>query len=266
MTQKNEVFAFTAGKPLRRSQRTIVFIHGAGHDHSVWQFPVRHFARHGVNAIAPDLPGHGRSGGKTLASIEAMAEWLLDWLPTISDTAVTLVGHSMGSLIALRAAAIAPERIEQLVLVGSAVPMPVAAPLLEASRDNPAAAYGMINRWSFAHRHQLGASAMPGFHLPGLNLRMMARVGGKALHTDLSACNAYLTGLEDAARIRCKTTLICGEHDHMTPRNTMTSLQSALANASIGAHIIVLPDCGHAMMTEAPAALLDALRELLATE
>ena len=38
----------------------IIFLHGAGMDHSVWVMPARYFARHGYRVMAVDLPGHGR--------------------------------------------------------------------------------------------------------------------------------------------------------------------------------------------------------------
>ena len=64
-----------SGRP-RPDSEIIVFLHGAGFDHSVWVMPARYFARHGYRVIAPDLPGHGRSDGPALQSIEQMAEWV----------------------------------------------------------------------------------------------------------------------------------------------------------------------------------------------
>ena len=55
---------------------SVLFIHGAGFDHTVWTLPARYFARQGRNVIAVDLPGRGLSGGEALTSIEAMADWL----------------------------------------------------------------------------------------------------------------------------------------------------------------------------------------------
>lgn len=261
--QPASVHAYTGGRLFRANQPTVVLVHGAGHDHSVWNLPARHFARHGMNALAPDLPGHGRSAGAPLESIEAMAEWLSEWIDTTCDGPVALVGHSMGSLIALRFAATYPSRCARLALVGSVAPMPVAAPLLAATQNARDKAHAMINQFSFAPENQLGASPLPGISITGVNRRLMERVAAGVLHTDMAACNAYATGLEDAAHVACPTTLICGERDQMTPRKAAVPLQGALANVPGGAHIIVLPGAGHAMMSEAPDALLDALKRIL---
>ncbi|MBT0963633.1 alpha/beta fold hydrolase [Denitromonas iodatirespirans] len=258
-------YAYTGGRPAVAGQPTLVFVHGAGHDHSVWNMPARHFAHHGFNVLAPDLPGHGRSGGTPLTSIEALADWLMDWLASSVDGPVILVGHSMGSLIALRAAATYPDRVARLVLVGSVVPMPVAAPLLDATLDARDKAHAMINQWSYTPAHHLGASAQPGMVLTSVNRRLMERCAPGVLHTDMAACNAYTAGEADAGGITAPTRLICGARDQMTPPKAARALQTALAKVPSGAHIIILPDAGHAMMAEAPDAFLDALRGFIVT-
>ncbi len=62
----NDVFVATGGKPFDPSLPAVVMIHGAGFDHSTWALHSRWFAHHGYSVLAPDLPGHGRSGGKPL--------------------------------------------------------------------------------------------------------------------------------------------------------------------------------------------------------
>ena len=261
--QPTAIHTYTGGQPFRPNQPTIVFVHGAGHDHSVWNLPARYFAHHGMNALAPDLPGHGRSAGAPLESIDAIAEWLFQWIEASCDGPVSLVGHSMGSLIALRFAATYPSRCARLALLGSIAPMPVAPALLAATQNARDKAHAMINQFSFAPANQLGASPLPGISLTGVNRRLMERAEAGVLHADMAACNAYASGLEDAARVRCPTTLICGECDQMTPRKAAAPLQAALAKVQGGAHVIVLPGAGHAMMSEAPDALLDALRRTM---
>ena len=67
------VFASTGSAPFDAKKPGVLFIHGAGMDHSVWVMPARYFARHGFAVLAPDLPAHGRSGGGALTSVSAMA-------------------------------------------------------------------------------------------------------------------------------------------------------------------------------------------------
>src|ERR1700682_1332815 len=93
-------FAYTAAHDIDSSKRTVVFVHGAGLDHSWWGLQSRYFGYHGFNVLALDLPAHGRSGGAALATIGEMADWVKGILDEKKIKSAVLVGHSMGSLIA----------------------------------------------------------------------------------------------------------------------------------------------------------------------
>src|SRR5258707_15741577 len=110
-TATGALYASTGGKDFDPALPTIVFIHGAGMDHTVWALQTRYFAHHGRNVLALDLPGHGRSAGPGLASIDEMARCVLAVLDAVGAKRAALVGHSMGALIALATASLAPDRI-----------------------------------------------------------------------------------------------------------------------------------------------------------
>jgi len=71
-----EFYAYTAGHAPRDDRDTVVFVHGAAMDHSVWNHQSRHFAYHGYNIAAVDLPGHNLSGGELLTELAFLAGWL----------------------------------------------------------------------------------------------------------------------------------------------------------------------------------------------
>jgi pimeloyl-ACP methyl ester carboxylesterase len=257
----NEVYLYTGGRRFDAAQPTVVFVHGAANDHSVWALQSRYFAHHGWNALALDLPGHGRSAGAALVSVEALAGWLLALLDALGVNEAALVGHSLGALASLEAAAQAPERVTRLALLGPAVPMSVSEQLLAAARDEPDAAYRMIVGWSLSFARQLGGNAVPGMWLAGSALRLMQRTAPGVLHVDLSACNAYSTGLQAAGRVTAKTLVLMGGRDLMAPPKAAQALIGALARGSS----VTLPEAGHSLMAEAPDAVLDALRAFLVT-
>ena len=95
-----KTFLADYGKGFERARPTVLFVHGAGMDHSIWPLQARHFAYRGWNALALDLPGHGQSDGELRTSIPALADWLWDLIKALDVTSVHLVGHSMGALIA----------------------------------------------------------------------------------------------------------------------------------------------------------------------
>jgi pimeloyl-ACP methyl ester carboxylesterase len=255
-------YAYTGGKPFDAARPAAVFIHGAQHDHSVWALQSRYFAHHGFSVLAVDLPGHNRSAGPPLTSIEALADWTVALLAALSVRDAVLIGHSMGSLIALDAAARAPQVVRGLALVGTAYPMVVSDALLEAAREREPEAIGLVNQWSFSTLAAKPSNPGPGFWLHGLNRRLMERVSANGVpglfHIDFSACNAYRGGEQAAARVRCPVRFVLGRRDLMTPTRAARGLADALIAAGTTLDTVTV-DVGHALMAEAPDATLDAL-------
>ena len=257
-------YAYSGGKPFDASLPCVVFIHGAQNDHSVWGLQSRWFAHHGFAVLAVDLPGHGRSAGDPLASIEDLADWIELLLEKLGagDTAqnVSLVGHSMGSLTALECASRHPARIARIALVGTAVPMPVSDSLLGAAKDKEPKAIAMINTWSHSPRGTIGGNTLPGMWLLGTSRRLMERQKPGVLYNDLAACNAYAHGMEAAAALACPALIISGSRDLMTHPKAAARLAAALKHA----RSLSLDGAGHALMVEQPDAVLDALRGFIA--
>jgi pimeloyl-ACP methyl ester carboxylesterase len=254
-----EAFAYTGSRPLAQERACIVFVHGAANDHSVWGLQSRYFAHHGHNVLAVDLPGHGRSEGAALTSIEALADWIVTFLDAANVRMAALVGHSMGSLAVLEAAARYPERVARLALLAPAAPMRVSEALLAAAKADDHVAYEMINAWSFSAARQLGGNTVPGVWMTGNAMRLMERTRGGVLHADLCACNAYTSAVAAAVAVRCPALLLLGARDVMAPPRSAQGLAAALPKS----RVTTLALCGHAMMSEQPDAVLDALRAFL---
>jgi pimeloyl-ACP methyl ester carboxylesterase len=187
-----------------------VFLHGALNDHSVWTLAARWFAHHGHSVLAIDLPGHGRSPGPVLPDVEAMAEAVLALLAERGVSRAALVGHSMGSLIALEAASRAEAgSISHLVMVGTAYPMRVSAALLDTAARQPLAAIDQVVTFSHASMAAKPSYPGPGTWLHGASRALMrqvlARSAGMAgiehnlFHHDFSACDRYARGLDATA-------------------------------------------------------------------
>lgn len=252
------VYAYTGTRAFDRGQPSVVFVHGAANDHGVFALQSRHFAWHRMNAVALDLPGHGRSAGDALASVEEIADWLRDALDALGAD-VSLVGHSLGALASLECASRNPDRFKRLALLGPSAPMPVSADLLAAAAANDHVAYELINGWSFAPGSQLGGNRLPGVWMLGNAMRLMERTRDGVLSVDLAACNAYANGVEAASRVRCPTLVVLGARDIMAPTRNAKALIDALSDV----RTVMLPDTGHAMMAERPDEVLDALRKFL---
>jgi pimeloyl-ACP methyl ester carboxylesterase len=251
-----EVFAATGGKEFNSSLRAMVFLHGAGFDHTAWALHDRWFAHHGFAVLAPDLPGHGRSPGPPLPSIEEMADWAIALLDAAAVDGAHFVGHSMGSLVALEAAARHSQRVTALSLIGTAAAMTVGSDLLKAAEANDQAAVDMVSVWGLGFSAELGGSLAPGLWMHGGAQSILQRCQPGVLFNDLSACNSYQNAPAAAAMISAPTTLILGERDMMTPARAGKALAAGIPHS----RTIVLPGAGHMLMTERPDELLAALR------
>ena len=241
-------FAATGRHDFKPGLPGIIFIHGAGLDHTVWTLFNRYFAKKQFNSIAVDLPGHGRSAGEPPPSIEAAARWLLEFMRSLELEQAALVGHSMGALVALETACLAPSAISRLALLGAAAPMTVAEPLLNAARANDHSAVDMIMLYAHAYGSQLGGNPVAGIHILNSNMRLLERGLENVLYADLRACHEYANGIAAARGITLPVTLVLGEEDRMTPPAQAAELINALAQAQV----VTLPDCGHMMMSEQP--------------
>jgi len=251
-------FAYTAAHELDPAKPTVMFVHGAGLDHSSFALQSRYFGYHGRNVLALDLPGHGRSEGPPIPTVEAMADWISAVLKALKVEKASIVGHSMGALIALEFASRYPA--ERIALIGVAYPMKVTAAFLEAARANDYAAFDMHTIWGHAAQVPLGANPNPGMWMYGDSLARLERLAPGVLHNDLKACNDYAAGFESAARVKCPALLLLGRRDVMTPPKAAQPLQEKIA----GCKVVTLGGSGHALMAEAPDATLDALIEFFA--
>jgi pimeloyl-ACP methyl ester carboxylesterase len=261
--QGQSLYAYTGGQTFDASRPCVVLVHGALHDHSVFTLLARSFAAQGWAALAVDLPAHGRSEGPPPASIEAAGAQLLALLDQLGVKRAAFVGHSMGSLIALEAAAQAGERATHLGLLATAAPMAVSSALLSTAANDPLAAMRMVNVFSHSSIAAKPGYPGPGSWLHGANQALMERMqagwhGGNLFLHDFNLCNGYVGALQAAERIKCPSLVVTGARDAMTPAKASRPLADALQ-----ARTVTLA-CGHAMMQEDPENLRAALQAFLA--
>ena len=259
---QSSAYAYSGGKTFDPTLPCIVFIHGALLDHSVWTLLARWFAHHGHCVLAVDQPGHAHSTGAPLPSVEAVAQWVLALMDTAGVQRAAMVGHSMGSLVALEAAGQAPQRVTHVAMIATAYPMKVSEALLTTARDNPFKAIDMVNAFSHSTLGPKPAYPGPGAWVPGGFRALMRRVhtaqhAVNLFHHDFTLCDSYANGMQAAAKVQCPVTLILGDRDQMTPPRQTREIAQALK-----ARVVSVP-AGHDLMAEAPEEVLRALREVL---
>lgn len=249
------IHAATGGVEPSPDDPVVILLHGAGMDSTIWQLQTRYLAYRGLQAIAVDLPGHGRSDGEPITSIESLGQFVIDLMDAAGWDRASLVGHSMGSLIALEAASRLGDRCRSMVLMGTAATMPVHPQLIEDSGTDLPAAAALMAAWGHAKPAHVGQNPTPGMWMTGGARALVERSAPGALTTDFTACAAYANAETAATAVACPVTVIIGLGDKMTPPKAGRALAAVLPDAEV----IELADTGHSMMTEAPRAVRSAI-------
>jgi len=236
----------------------VVLLHGAGMDRTVWSMQTRWLAHHGCPAVAIDLPGHGASSEPECASVVEYATWLAE-VVAATGRPVHLVGHSMGSFVAIECAA--RVAVASLTLVGTAAAMPVHPALLEAAQSDRVHAARLMSGWGFAPARRTGPNPSPGASMVGGTLGLVAQSAPGVLFNDLSMCAEYEDATTTIGSLDLPVTFLLGELDRMTP----VRAAQPLIDAAAGSHVIVVPGAGHMLPVEAPAATRQAIAEAVSS-
>ena len=237
-------------------QPPLLFIHGSGQSHLSWVLQGRFFANRGWPVLAPDLPGHGLSGGESLESVEAAADWCRDLLDAAGVEKAVAIGHSQGGLVALEMAARHAGRVERLAIIASALAIQVADGLIDMATNAEADAIAAMVSYSHSrigHRHD---HTTPGQSHMIYGERVMKQNRKGVLLVDLNACRNYTGGEKAAAAVACPALCVLAEGDRMVPARS--GLQ--LAEKIPGCRHIVVPGAGHFVQSEFSVETNAALR------
>lgn len=116
--EAGEIGFVTGNWPLDASQPTLLFIHGAGTSHLVWESQVKALSPY-ANTIAIDLPGHGSSQGKGRDTIADYAQAVIDFIELSRIPHPLPCGLSMGGAITQHLLIHNPRRFSEGILVNN---------------------------------------------------------------------------------------------------------------------------------------------------
>jgi 3-oxoadipate enol-lactonase len=237
----------------------VVFVHGLGGSSYSWWAQLAAIAVGGQRALAYDQRGAGLSSKPPGPySVELWAEDLERLLDALEVERATLVGHSVGCMIAEHAAVRLGDRVRGLAVLGGALRWrPEAGPvfeervkLAEAGRMDEIAAAVAHTGLSDRCREETPA-------LVGLFCELIASNDPQA-YADWSAATAAGEMIEPG-RVACPTLAFCGELDPVTP----PAFAAAIAEAIPDARTAVIEGAAHWCQLEAPAAVSEALLRFL---
>jgi pimeloyl-ACP methyl ester carboxylesterase len=232
------------------SRTPVIFIHGAGGTHLSWPPQVRRLPDQNIFAL--DLPGHGKSEGMGRQSIDAYADDVAAFMTAIKIRAAIIVGHSMGSAIALTLALKYPKRVRGLGLIGSGARLRVSPAILDGikNEDTFSATVQTINEYSFS------PNTSP--RLIELASQRMAETRPSVIYGDFLACDSFNVA-DQFGQIKIPTLILCGTQDKMTPMKYSEALRDGITNSQLE----VIDEAGHMLMLEQPDRVAENLSRFL---
>jgi pimeloyl-ACP methyl ester carboxylesterase len=215
----------------------ILFLHGAGGSMASWYFQKR--LQTVCEVLLVDLPGHGRSGGEGLRSIEGYAESVRTVIMENGLEGCYVAGHSMGGAIAISLALASPELLAGLVLVGTGARLKVFPKILEGILNDKEETVRAIMGFAFSKK-------APADLVERGYAEMMASPK-EVIHGDFSACSV-VDLMEGVKSIDLPTLVIAGADDGLTPVKYAEYLNREIR----GSRLAVIRDAGHMVMLEQP--------------
>ena len=252
--------AATGGVELNGDDPVVILIHGAGMDGTIWQLQTRYLAYRGHQAVAVDLPGHGKSEGKPLTTIADMAEWVTRFAAAAGFASYHVVGHSMGTFVALELAARFADQVDSLTLLGAAAAMPVHPELVAAAATDLPRAASLMSAWGLGRPAHAGVNPTPGMWMAGGSQALVENSDAGVLSADFEACATYDGALDAASKVTCPTTIVIGSDDRMTVPKQGRQVAAAID----GAVVVELKGIGHSMMIEDPRSVKRAIVDTVA--
>ena len=209
---------------------TPLFIHGAGASPMVWRLQLLHFK----GGLAVELPGH--PSGPGCSTIEDYASSVEEHIreKTLKDP--VLVGHSMGGAIAITIA-LKNSDLAGLVLVGTGARLRVDPNILTGIKENYEDVSKLVGKWSVSPSSD-----------PIIAERIaedLLNVKPEVAYGDFIACDRF-DRMNDVQKITCKTLIVVGADDRMTPVKYSQYLHEKIVNSSL----VVISDAGHNVMLE----------------
>ena len=241
---------------------TVVLLHGYLSDSHYWS-PVIKLLKQTHRVIAIDLLGFGKSPKPRLSSysLDTHSQAVIDTLHTIGlPTKITLVGHSMGGLVAGHIASLAPDKVADVVLFNMPVyttPEQVRETLASTSRLYRTMLYSPIGRFGWPILKY--AAASPLVHIAPKTLRPIVRSSSKNSHASRKKSLLHTIEQTNAidllTSIPVNTRIVQGVHDRPIYKTNLADHTTSLAkNTSItwietGHHTLVLrPDFSYRMI------------------
>lgn len=212
-------------------QSILLFIHGAGESHKIWENQIKFFS----DLVAVDLPGHGVGVGKR--TIDEYIEYVKKFCDERGLKNIVMVGHSMGGAIVQKFALDHPEYLKAIVLVCTGAKLRVTPLIFEAIKRDYAQAVELITKLAF--------SSKATSEIKEKAAEEMRNISPEVTYGDFEACDRFNI-MDRLKEITVPTLIICGFEDQLTPVKYSEYLKNNILNSKLE----IIADAGHMVMLE----------------
>lgn len=237
------------------NQKTIVMIHGAGAFAESWSQVTSKFTSDEFNYIALDMPGHLRSGGEAFMTIDENADFINDFVHAIKadyglKNDFTLVGHSFGGAVTGEVATRHYEWLKSVILVGTSSDF--------TNTSSPEFIENLKNGELDLDFYKRGFSPASPSILYDVTIGLIANVSLKATYADFYATTLY-NNTNEFSKINKDTLIISGNDDIIMPKDASKIMHDKIKKSTW----VQVPNAGHFITTEAPAAVAKAIEDFV---
>ncbi len=251
--ENKKVFTSDVGRSFDKNKHTVILLHGSGQSHVVWSLTDQYLSDQGYNIFSLDLPGHGNSEGKSLNSIEEIAQWLEKVIIKIGIEDLTILGHSQGCLVALEYANKFPKKIKKLIFIAGSYEIPVNKSLIDLAHSGDMESLNLMMKWGYGYSKQfIGGN-------PLQKILNSPREVREVLAVDLLACNNYKNGINAVKKIKFPTLFVFGELDKMIKLDKGKQFSALIP----GSKTHIIKDCGHMIILENAFEMREKVAEFL---
>ncbi len=254
MERTSDGLFYTAGHwPLDQAKPTLIFIHGSGGSHVLWDKQMDALSAH-VNTIALDLPGHGRSQGDALDTIAGYAGVLHHFIEALKIPNPIPCGLSIGGAITLQLLIEKKYDYTGGILINTGARLKVMPMIFETIRKDYRASVEATRLFAVSPKTdpQKVAPLIAAMH----------QCRSESALNDFLACDAFDV-MDQLATIAMPVLVLTAEDDKLTPPKYGTYLTQQLPFA----YMVQIPAAGHfsplEKETEVNLAILDFLKQAI---
>jgi pimeloyl-ACP methyl ester carboxylesterase len=226
----------------------VIFIHGAGGTHLDWSADLRRLPQ--ANAIALDLPAHGKSAPPHRTTIKDYADDVMTLVDALHLPRAIFAGHSMGGGIAQHIAVAYPDKVAGLILFGTGAKLAVHPDILNRVMTDYAGVADLLAEWLW------GADVSEA--MKQITRDQLLKTAPEVTFGDYTACNGFDNRAE-LKNITAPTLVISGTHDKMTPLKYGQYLADNIPNAKLS----IIENAGHMVGLEYPQQIAQIVGEWL---